>query len=278
MNSRFTVSLGLRYDLEIVPIDQTGNYLFSDPSDTRSTRTTSRRGSARPGRSTMPARPSCAAAGACTSRRRRIPTSRRSSRPAPISNSFTGRCFPPTTSIPGPSAGRLPTDPFLVNGPVVNRALLNQLYPAGSTTKNTGTVNFDNPDRHLPYSRQASIGIEKQLAGQHRGQRRLHPLELSRSLHAAGSESRASVTTRPDGHADAHRCRLRVQRGGARARQSRVCDYNALQTSIHKRFSNRLPVPRLVHAVARPTGSLAPPAPPIRSTTQTVDPVTTQAR
>src|SRR5919106_2708553 len=32
LNSRLTTSLGLRYDLEVVPVDQTGNYLFSDPS------------------------------------------------------------------------------------------------------------------------------------------------------------------------------------------------------------------------------------------------------
>ena len=31
--------------------------------------------------------------------------------------------------------------------------------------KNTGTVNLDNPDRHLPYAREASVGIEKQLPG-----------------------------------------------------------------------------------------------------------------
>src|SRR5262245_12944307 len=32
INPRLTVSLGMRYDVEIVPIDQTGNYLFSDAS------------------------------------------------------------------------------------------------------------------------------------------------------------------------------------------------------------------------------------------------------
>jgi outer membrane receptor for Fe3+-dicitrate len=42
---------------------------------------------------------------------------------------------------------------------------LSQMFPAGTTTKNTGTVNLDNPDRHLPYAHEGSIGIEKQLAG-----------------------------------------------------------------------------------------------------------------
>ena len=65
----------------------------------------------------------------------------------------------------GPSQGRLPTDPFLVNGPVVNRALLNSMFPAGTLQKNTGTVQFDNPDRTVPYTRQASVGYERQLGG-----------------------------------------------------------------------------------------------------------------
>jgi hypothetical protein len=73
--------------------------------------------------------------------------------------------FPQNNVDAGPSAGRLPTDPFLVNGPVVNRALLNQLYPPGTLQKNSGNVQFDNPDRRLPYTRQASVGYERQLSG-----------------------------------------------------------------------------------------------------------------
>src|SRR5204863_2815631 len=73
--------------------------------------------------------------------------------------------FPANGVDPGPSSGRLPTDPFLVNGPVVNHTLLNALFPSTATQKNTGTVNFDDPDRHLPYAREASVGIEKQLPG-----------------------------------------------------------------------------------------------------------------
>ncbi|MBK5257222.1 MAG: TonB-dependent receptor [Vicinamibacteria bacterium] len=80
-----------------------------------------------------------------------------------FSNSFTAT-FPATNIDPGPSAGRLPTDPFLVNGPTLNRALLNQLYPAGSKLKNTGTVTLDNPDRVIPYTDQISAGFERQLS------------------------------------------------------------------------------------------------------------------
>ena len=39
--------------------------------------------------------------------------------------------FPVNAADPGPSNGQFPTNPFLVNGPTVNRALLDQLFPAG---------------------------------------------------------------------------------------------------------------------------------------------------
>jgi hypothetical protein len=71
--------------------------------------------------------------------------------------------FPVSTADPGPSQGRLPTDPMLVNGPFVNRELLNGLYPPGTLTRNTSTVQFDSPDRQMPRSTQVSFGYERQV-------------------------------------------------------------------------------------------------------------------
>lgn len=71
--------------------------------------------------------------------------------------------FPVSQPDPGPSAGRLPTDPMLTGGPVVNRVLLNQLFPAGTPPRNTGTVQLDSPDRQMPRSTQVSLGYERQL-------------------------------------------------------------------------------------------------------------------
>jgi len=79
-----------------------------------------------------------------------------------FSRSFTAT-FPANAADPGPAAGRLPTDPMLVNGPVVNRTLLDQLYPPGTRTKNTGTVTLDNPDRKVPYVDQLTLGYQRQL-------------------------------------------------------------------------------------------------------------------
>jgi hypothetical protein len=79
------------------------------------------------------------------------------------STSFTA-LFPATRADPGPSQGQRPTDPLLVNGPTVNRALLEALYPPGSQVKNTGSVFLDSTTRRLPFTHQVSIGYEHQLA------------------------------------------------------------------------------------------------------------------
>jgi hypothetical protein len=78
------------------------------------------------------------------------------------SSSFTA-LFPAAQPDPGPSQGRLPTDPMLVNGPVVNRTLLNQLVPSGTLNRNTGTVWLDHPDRKVPYNHNVTFGYERQV-------------------------------------------------------------------------------------------------------------------
>jgi hypothetical protein len=81
---------------------------------------------------------------------------------ARFTTSFTAN-FPTNNADPGPRAGNFPTDPMLTNGPTVNRALLDAQYPAGTRTRNGGTVRFDNPDRKNAYSRQYSLGYERQV-------------------------------------------------------------------------------------------------------------------
>jgi hypothetical protein len=79
----------------------------------------------------------------------------------PFTTSFT-RTFPLTGADPGPRQGQFPTDPLLVNGPVLNRALIEQLFPTGSLLRNTGAT-WDNPDRVMPYTDQATVGYQKQI-------------------------------------------------------------------------------------------------------------------
>ncbi|HKB11939.1 MAG TPA: carboxypeptidase regulatory-like domain-containing protein [Vicinamibacterales bacterium] len=82
---------------------------------------------------------------------------------AVYSSSFVA-AFPTNAVDPGPSRGQLPTDPMLVNGPVVNRSLLDTLVPHGSLGRNTGIVFVDNPDRVVPNTHQISVGYERQLS------------------------------------------------------------------------------------------------------------------
>lgn len=72
--------------------------------------------------------------------------------------------FPNDTADPGPAAGRLPTDPFLVNGPFLNTALLNQRFPPGTLLRNTGVVIYDSPDRKQPWAHQFTVGYSRQMA------------------------------------------------------------------------------------------------------------------
>jgi hypothetical protein len=81
------------------------------------------------------------------------------------SSSFTA-AFPIDRADSGPSNGQFPTDPLLVNGPVVNRALVNALYPPGSIGRNTGVVFLDNPDRFVPKVHQVTMGYQRQLGTQ----------------------------------------------------------------------------------------------------------------
>jgi hypothetical protein len=81
---------------------------------------------------------------------------------ARYSNSFIVN-FPTNNFDPGPRQGQLPTDPTLTSGPVVNREMINALFPPGTTVRNGGTVRFDNPDRRNAYARQYSVGYERQV-------------------------------------------------------------------------------------------------------------------
>jgi hypothetical protein len=80
----------------------------------------------------------------------------------PFTSSFT-TTFPVAGPDLGPRNGQLPTDPFLVNGPTINSTLLNQQYPPGQLLRNTGAT-WDNADRRSPYTDEFTIGFERQLA------------------------------------------------------------------------------------------------------------------
>jgi hypothetical protein len=83
----------------------------------------------------------------------------------PLFSLSSTQTFPASGPDLGPRNGRFPTDPFLVNGPTVNTALLAQMFPSGVAVQSTGPT-WDNPDRHNPYTDEWTIGYERQLASQ----------------------------------------------------------------------------------------------------------------
>jgi carboxypeptidase family protein/TonB-dependent receptor-like protein len=271
MNGRLTTSLGLRWDLENVPLDESTNPLFASgakyPLDKNNF-------SPRVGATmTLDQAATAVLRGGYGLYYQKTAYSNFTNlvSAGPISNSFTVT-FPTNNVDAGPSAGRLPTDPFLVNGPVVNRALLNQLYPPGTTTKNTGTVNLDSPTRHLPYAHEASVGFEKQLPGSiavsadyiHLSHRHLYMQEdINPGIRA--NTGRTATVTRifPVSVWNAGVLEL-VNVGYA--------DYNGLQTSIQKRPSRGYSF-RASYTYSRGTGVVNAPGATDQITWATVDPI-----
>src|SRR5437867_2483395 len=270
VNSRLTASLGLRYDVELVPIDETGNYLFSDtskyPVDKNNV-------SPRIGATwTLDEAGTAVVRGGYGLYFQKTAYSNFTPLVSAgvTSNSFTVS-FPANNIDPGPSQGRLPTDPMLVGGPVVNRTLLAQLYPSSATQKNNGIVNFDNPDRHLPYSHQASIGIEKQLPGSiavsadfvHASHRDLYQqLDLNPGIRV--NTARTAAVNRID---------PRFVSGVRELVNLGYFDYNGLQTSLQKRFSHNYQF-RVSYTYSRGRGTAGAPGSTDLITWATTDPVT----
>src|SRR5262245_13330771 len=162
LGGRTTLSVGVRYDLEIIPIDETDNPLFSGsknyPIDRNNiaprigfSRTFDENGRTvlRGGYGIFYNRTILGAIDDVLEQSKYT-----------TSNVVN---FPNASVDPGPSAGRFPTDPLLVNGPVVNRALLEQMFPPGANIKNAGVVVFDAPGRQQPFAHQATIGFGREL-------------------------------------------------------------------------------------------------------------------
>jgi hypothetical protein len=151
--------------------------------------------------------------------------------------------FPTNNVDPGPRQGNFPTDPMLVNGPTVNHAAIDALYPPGTRVRNSGTVRFDSPDRKNSFSRQYSIGYERQVGrtfgvsvdfirSEQRGQyilKELNPGVRSTGL-ATGTVTRTNPLVGSVGEWAASV--VTVTNDGS-------IDYNTVQVGATKRYANR---------------------------------------
>ncbi len=164
INNNLTVNFGARYDLEILPTPNQDNPMFADDPD----------GYPRDANNISPRlgfswalddeAKSALRGGFGVFYQRTSYTflTGMFGTQARFSESFTVN-FPTNNIDPGPRAGNLPTDPRLANGPVVNHSQIDALFPPGTRVRNAGTVRFDNPDRVNAFSRQYSLGYERQI-------------------------------------------------------------------------------------------------------------------
>jgi outer membrane receptor protein involved in Fe transport len=163
VNERLTLSVGLRYDVHISPIREFWNPFFTDvndyPIDTNNFQP-------RIGVAYSPSPVSVIRGGyGIFYEKQWIDRFENYALNRVFTNSYIAQ-FPVSQVDPGPSNGRFPTNPFLVNGPVVNRDLVNQAVPPGTLARNTSAVWLDRPGRVLPRQQQASVGYERQLGQQ----------------------------------------------------------------------------------------------------------------
>jgi hypothetical protein len=160
LNNRLTLSLGLRYDLEITPIAETDNPITGEgnyPVDRNNIQPRvgfsydlggQGRRVVRGGYGRFYEKTHFELIGALYTG-------------TPFTSSFT-RNFPLNNADPNPRLGLMPADPLLVNGPVLNRALIDTLFPPGSRLRNTG-ASWDSPDRRVPRTDQLTVGYQHQL-------------------------------------------------------------------------------------------------------------------
>jgi hypothetical protein len=241
MGGRTTLSVGVRYDLEIIPLNETDNPLFARdagyPVDKNNiapriglTHALDDQGK------------SVIRGGYGIFYNRTILGSVDDTIEFPKFTSSAVVNFPNNSADPGPSSGRFPTDPFLVNGPFLNHALLDAQFPPGALKKNAGVVVFDSPDRQQPYAHQATIGFARELTPTlavnadyiHSANRDMF---LARNLNpmVRANMSRTGPITRLDAFGvlgEAYNERVWVMENTGEN------DYDALNLSVEKRYAN----------------------------------------
>jgi hypothetical protein len=248
LGGRTTLSAGIRYDLEVIPLDETDNPLF--PASDKNYPVDKNNFSPRIGltHSLDDQGKSVIRGGYGLFYNRTILGAIDDTlEQGKFINSVSAVLFPNNSADPGPAAGRLPTEPLLFpvvdNGQLlVNRTLLNQLYPPGQLYRNTGAVIFDSPGRKQPLAHQATIGYSRELSGSiaigadfiHTANRDMF---LQRNLNpmVRANTSRTGPITRVDAFGvlgEPYSQQVWVMENTG------FSNYNALNLSLEKRYAN----------------------------------------
>ena len=178
LSDRLTLSLGVRYDLEVFPLDNFDNPLglasgeYPIDRNNISPRTSLAYDLQGDGRSVVRG-----GYGIFYDKVLGHPMKSFDIRNSKFTTSFE-RQFPLDVVDSGPANGLLPTHPLLLNFnsvddcpanpggpcPFVDHAFVNALFPPGELIRNDGEVVFDHPGREQPYTHQLTVGYERELA------------------------------------------------------------------------------------------------------------------
>lgn len=237
MDGRLTVSLGLRYDIDILPIREENNpfFTFGSPDEypIDANNFGPRVGAAYDlggdGRTVV------RGGYGLFYNSTRIGQISGLISDGPFSDSFIVN-FPANGVDPGPSNGQLPTNPFLVNGPVVNRDLLNQMFPPGSVVPNGGSFSIDNPDRGNQSSHQASAGVERQLGSDMAVS--VEYVHVSTRGILMSKDLNPGLRTSTSRTSPVRRISRDFPAGVFTQINAGETDYDALQVAVEKRFSS----------------------------------------
>ena len=188
----------------------------------------------------------------------------------PFTSSFTVN-FPTANADSGPRNGQFPTNIYLVNGPVINHAQLEKDFPSGQLLRNTG-ASWDNADRRTPYTDQVTVGYERQLVGDmavsadyvHAFSRdAMVLLELNPGLRGT-TDATSPLVRQPSATLNAAVAELQTTYPGFAPFTTGVSqpvnvgklDYDALLVSLNKRFSHNYST-RVSYTLAYSRGNIS---------------------